>query len=142
MNSALNLLFAQLPDQGQAPPDLGPAGAIIGVIYLGVIVLSIAGMWKVFTKAGQPGWAVLIPFYNMYVLLKIVGRPGWWLILFFIPIVGLIVAVIVYYELSKSFGKGAGFFLGMFFLPFIFIPILGFGDSRYQPLKRDAATAY
>ena len=61
--------------------------------------------WKVFTKAGQPGWAILIPFYNTYVLLKIVGRPGWWLVLMFIPLVNIVIAIIVAIDLAKSFGK-------------------------------------
>ena len=139
MNSALNFLFAQFPDQGQAQPDLGPLPLIVLAVELVLIVLMIAGLWKVFDKAGQPGWAAIVPIYNIYILLKIVGRPGWWLLLCLIPIVGLIIFIIIYYELAKVFGHGAGFFLDIFFLPFIFLPILGFGDSRYQPLKRDIA---
>src|SRR4030081_163362 len=79
----------------------------------------------VFRKAGQPLWAGFVPFYNTYVILKIVGRPGWWLILYFSPIVNVVVGIIVYLDLAKSFGKGLGFGLGLFFLSFIFIPILG-----------------
>ncbi len=81
--------------------------------------------WIIFTKADHPGWASLIPFYNLYVVLKIVGRPGWWLILFFIPFVNIIVAIIVAIDMSKSFGHGGGFALGLIFLGPIFT-----GSSR------------
>jgi hypothetical protein len=108
------------------------AGAVVLIVYLAIIVLVIAGMWKVYTKAGQPGWAVLIPIYNLYCLMKIAGRPGWWLILMFIPIVSLVIAIIVALDIARAFGKGTGFGLGLIFLGFIFYPILGFGDARYQ----------
>ena len=94
------------------------------------IIFIIAG-WKVFEKAGQAGWKVLIPFYNYYIILKIVGRPGWWLILYFIPIVNIVILIIVMVDLSKSFGHGVGFALGLIFLGWIFWLILGFGSSRY-----------
>ena len=115
----------------------GNTGAAIGVslviwiIYLAVIVLVIAGLWKTFSKAGQPGWAAIIPLYNVYVMLKIAGKPGWWLILFFIPLVNLIMGIIAYHALSTAFGKGVGFTLGLIFFPYIFIPILGFGGAVY-----------
>ena len=110
----------------------GIAGCMIGIIYLAILVAVIAGMWKMFTKAGQPGWACLVPFYNIYILLKIVGRPGWWLILMLIPIVSIVVGIIVAVDLAKAFGKGIGFAIGIILLGFIFIPILGFGDAEYQ----------
>ena len=107
-------------------------GVGTGLLYLAVIVLLIIGEWKIFTKAGQPGWAVLIPFYNLYVFLQIVGRPTWWmLILLFIPVVNLIFLVIMTNDLSKSFGQGIGFTLGLIFLSPIFILLLGFGDYKY-----------
>jgi hypothetical protein len=85
----------------------------------------------VFTKAGEPGWACIVPIYNIYILLRIAGRPGWWLILYFVPIVSIIVAIIVAIDLARAFGKGAGFGLGLVFLGFIFFPILAFGDAQY-----------
>jgi hypothetical protein len=97
-----------------------------------VMLLMLAAMWKMFTKAGQPGWAILIPIYNLYVMCKIAGRPGWWLLLMLIPLVNLIVAIILYVDIAKNFGSGAGFAIGMLFLPFIFFPILGFGSAQYQ----------
>lgn len=64
--------------------------------------------------------------------MKIVGRPVWWLLLFFIPVVNFIVGILVSIELAKAFGKGTGFGVGLVLLPFIFVPLLGFGDARYQ----------
>ncbi|MGH7139466.1 MAG: DUF5684 domain-containing protein [Pirellulales bacterium] len=110
----------------------GGANAVILLIYLGIIVTMIAGLWKIFDKAGKPGWAALIPIYNMIVMLEIIGKPIWWILLLFIPCVGLIVSILLVVELAKCFGQGAGFAIGMIFLPFIFYPILGFGDARYQ----------
>ena len=107
-------------------------GSSVLVIYLIVIVLMVVSEWIVFTKAGQPGWAAIIPIYNTWVLLKIVGRPGWWIILFFIPLVDLVAWIMVCLGLAKRFGHGGGFAVGLMFLPFVFVPILAFGDSRYQ----------
>ncbi len=109
-------------------PTLG-LGAML--FYLAIIVVMIIAEWKIYEKGGQPGWAVLIPFYNIYILLKMVGRPGWWLLLMFIPLVNLIIGIIVLNDLSKSFGQGVGFTLGLIFLSPIFILILGFGDYKY-----------
>jgi hypothetical protein len=102
------------------------------VVYLAVLVLLIAALWRVFTKAGKPGWAAIIPIYNAYVLLQIVGRPGWWLILMFIPFVNILIAIMVYLELAQVFGKDTLFGCLMIILPFIFIPVLAFGDAQYQ----------
>jgi len=113
---------------------LASSGAGVGIliiVYIAVIVFEIAALWQTFVKAGHPGWAAIIPFYNYYVLLKIVGRPGWWLILYFIPIVNIIVWIIVAIDLAKSFAKSTGFAVGLILLSFIFIPILGFGPSSY-----------
>jgi hypothetical protein len=91
----------------------------------------IASLWKIFTKAGKPGWACIIPIYNIIVLLDIVGKPWWWLLLMLIPFVNFVLLIWVYNLLSKSYGHGVGFTLGLIFLGFIFIPILAFGDSKY-----------
>ncbi len=83
-------------------------GAVGGLIALGIVLTVVIAFWKVFVKADKPGWAIFVPFYNAYVMLKIVGRPGWWLILFIIPLVNVIIGAIVYIDLAKSFGKGYG----------------------------------
>ncbi|HPC97959.1 MAG TPA: DUF5684 domain-containing protein [Bacteroidales bacterium] len=105
-------------------------GAVI-VLYLAIFVLIIASMWVIYTKAGKPGWAAIIPIYNIIVLLDIVGKPWWWLLLMLIPIVNIVIAIIVYHNLSLSFGKGAGFTVGLILLSIIFLPILAFGDAKY-----------
>lgn len=110
----------------------GLFGCMFMLIWLALLVVVIAGMWKMFAKAGQPGWAAIVPFYNAYILCKIVGRPDWWFILLFIPVVNIIFGIIVSVDLAKSFGKDVAFAVGIIFLGFIFIPILGFGKAEYQ----------
>jgi hypothetical protein len=102
-------------------------------------LIGIASMWVLFRKAGKPGWAAIVPIYNLLVLLEIVGRPWWWIFLFllcFIPIVGILVsvvlAVIIYGDLARSFGKGWGYAIGLLFLGIVFLPMLAFGDATYQ----------
>lgn len=105
---------------------------IVGIImYVAIIVLMIASMWKIFTKAGQPGWASIVPIYNIIVLLKIVNKPVWWLVLMLIPVVNFVIAIIVLNALSKSFGKGVGFTIGLLLLGIVFYPMLAFGDAQY-----------
>ncbi|WP_053720250.1 DUF5684 domain-containing protein [Saccharothrix sp. NRRL B-16348] len=106
---------------------------IPGIIGLVIGILLIAAMWKVYAKAGQPGWAAIIPIYNIYVQLKIVGRPGWWLILFLIPFVNIVITLIVAIDMAKSFGKGSGFGVaGLWLFGFVGYPILAFGDATYR----------
>jgi hypothetical protein len=105
---------------------------LLSLIYLAFIVLVIAGGWKMFVKAGKPGWGIIIPIYNLILMLEIADRPIWWVILFFIPIANLIVSILMYIEVAKKFGKGVGFGIGLTFLSFIFMPILGFSDAKFQ----------
>lgn len=104
---------------------------VIILIYLAIIVLMIASMWTIFSKAGKPGWASIVPIYNTIVLLEIVGKPLWWLLLMLIPIVNIVILIIVYHNLSLSFGKDGGFTVGLILLSIIFLPILAFGDAKY-----------
>ncbi len=101
-------------------------------VFWVVMILVIVALWKVFEKAGKPGWAAIIPIYNIIVLLEIVGKPLWWIILFLIPLVNIIFGIWATNLLSKSFGKNEGFTVGLIFLPFIFYPILGFGSAKYE----------
>jgi hypothetical protein len=100
-----------------------------GSIILGIFLL--VTQWMVYEKAGKPGWACIIPIYNVIVLLQIVGKPWWWLLLMLIPGVNIVMAIIVYHNLSLSFGKTAGFTVGLVLLPFVFFPILAFGEAKY-----------
>lgn len=127
----MTAMFGSLLAQQDAEPGAMPMlfGA---VFYLGILFLIFGGLWKIYTKAGKPGWASLIPFYNMIVLLEIVGRPVWWFVMLLIPCVNVVFFLLIYLDLAKSFGKGAGYGLGLFFLSPIFIPMLGFGDAVYE----------
>jgi hypothetical protein len=129
-------LFALALLQDNTSTGISPLGAGLGagimICYLAIIILIIAGMWKVFVKAGKPGWASIIPIYNLVVLLEIVGKPIWWIILMLIPLVNLIVYIIILVELAKRFGKGVGFAIGLLIFPFICFPILGFGSAQYH----------
>lgn len=98
-------------------------------IYSLVVIIS---YWKLFMKAGRPGWASIIPIYNGIVFIQIAGRPTWWILLFLIPFVNIIFAIIVLYDFLAKFGKGIGYLFGTIFLGVIFWPILAFDDSTYQ----------
>jgi len=118
----------------------GLIGGVVALVPLLILIVAIAGMWKTFDKAGQPGWAAIIPIYNIYVLLQITDNPVWYLILFLVPLVNIIISIKVLVDLSKAFGQGIGFALGLVFLSFIFWPLLGFGDYQFRG-SRGAGTA-
>jgi Family of unknown function (DUF5684) len=107
-------------------------GGIMMIVGLAIAVVCIIGMWKVFEKSGQPGWACIIPFYNVYILLKIAGRPGWWLLLIVIPLVNLVFLLLLSIDIAKSFGQSTVFGVVLIFLlGGIGYIILGFGNYRY-----------
>jgi hypothetical protein len=106
-------------------------GIFVFLVWLAIVVLVIAGFWKTFEKAGHPGWAAIIPIYNIYILCLIAGRPGWWVILFLIPFVNFVIAIMISLDVARNFGKGAGFGIGLWLLPMVFYPILGFSDARF-----------
>jgi hypothetical protein len=114
----------------------GAIAAIFGIgftlVMLAFVVLMIASGWKIFSKAGEPGWASIVPIYNVIVVLKIGGKPVWWILLFLIPLVNFIIGILLAIAIAEKFGKGTGFGLGMAFLPFIFYPMLAFGDAQYR----------
>jgi len=89
-------------------------------------------LWRVFEKAGQPGWAAIIPIYNVYILCKIAGKPGWWVLLMFIPVVNIVILLLVKLDLARAFGKTPGFGIGLWLLPILFYPLLAFGDAQYR----------
>jgi len=109
--------------------ELGTGGTLV---VLAILIVMIAAVWRVFTKAGQPGWALFIPIYNAIVWLRVCGKPGWWVILLFIPIVNFIITLLASLGMAKNFGKGSGFGIGLWLLGPIFLLILAFGDAKYQ----------
>jgi hypothetical protein len=127
--------------------DPGTAAAAGGLALIPLLIslafslFMIIAMWKVFAKAGQPGWGVIVPIYNIICMLNIAGKPIWWIILCFVPFVNIVVIILIYAAMAKAFGKGAGFVVGMILLPIIFWPILGFGSSEYQGAVEAAPAA-
>ena len=113
----------------------GAMGYVFLLVMLAVVALMIASAWIVFTKAGEPGWAALVPIYNVFVFLKIAGKPAWWFVLFLIPLVSIVIEIMVCISFAKNFGKETGFGLGLAFLGFIFFPILAFSDAQYSPVS-------
>jgi hypothetical protein len=107
-------------------------GIIGGIFYLAVIILIVASIWKVFEKAGKPGWAAIVPIYNYIVMLEIVGKPTWWIVLLLIPFVNIFIALYMVILLAQSFNKSTGFAVGMILLPIVFYPMLAFGDATYH----------
>ncbi len=105
---------------------------VIGIIYLAIIIVTIVSLWKVFTKAGQPGWAAIIPFYNAFIMIKVAGKPAWWFILLFVPVANLVISILVFNGIAVKFGKGIGYTIGLFLLPFVFLPMLAFSDAQYS----------
>ncbi len=147
---------------------IGSILVVYAIMFAAFIVIAVA-QWKLYTKAGQPGWAVFVPIYNILVLLDIIRKPRMWLgymigaivlqfvmnmtVIFFfnndestttlmpvlvgvasfaVYIINLVLGVRIIHGLSLAFGKTAAFTAGMIFLPFVFIPILGFGRAQYQ----------
>ena len=128
----LEFILAQGSTDYESAASYAVAAGIVFFIYSAAIILTIAGIWKMFAKAGKPGWAAIVPIYNIIVLLEIVGKPVWWIILFLIPFVNIIMGIIVTHEASKAFGRGLGTTIGLIILPFIFYPVLGFGSAQYK----------
>lgn len=114
----------------------GGLGALFGgvsvLLYLACLLFGAVVFWKLYTKAGKPGWAGIIPIYNIIVLMEIVGRPAWWTILFFIPIANIVAAVLVNIDLAKSFGRDVVFGILVTLLPIIFLAVLAFGSATYR----------
>ncbi|WP_430817716.1 DUF5684 domain-containing protein [Carboxylicivirga sp. RSCT41] len=104
---------------------------LLSIVYFAVAIAMLAANWKIYEKAGKPGWASLIPIYNILVLLDIVGKSRWLALLLLIPFVNALLLLFLLYYLAKSFGKSGAFALGLIFLAPVFYPMLAFGDSIY-----------
>lgn len=111
------------------PGNFGPGPFLI---WLAAVIIVIAGVWKTFTKANQPGWAALIPIYNFYIMLRIGDNEWWWLLVLLVPILNLYAMYKIFAGVAGAFGRGIGFALGLWFLGIVFWPLLGFGDYSYQ----------
>lgn len=111
---------------------LAGVGIIMWIIGMAVSVISIIAMWKLYKKAGKPGWASIVPVYNIIVMLEIAELPMWYIALFFVPFANIYAIFKIYIEIAHKFGKSTGFGVGMVFLNFVFIPMLAFGKSQYK----------
>jgi len=118
----------------------GIVAVVVSLVMAAMFIVCIVGVWKMFTKAGQPGWGSLIPFYNVYLLLKIAEKPGWWLVLFCIPFVNLYALVVVSINIAKAFGKGIGFAIGLILLNVPLYAFLGFGKAQYVGVSGNTPT--
>ncbi len=119
-----------------SPPTFNPLTTILS---LALCVFVLVCMWIVFRKAGKPGWAAIVPFYNLYVLFEITWGSGMRFLLLLIPIYNIILSIQTQVRLAKAFGKSGGFAAGLVFLPYIFIPLLAFGKETYQGVPVKAA---
>ena len=119
-----------------SPPAYNPVFTIISLV---LCVFVLVCMWIIFRKAGKPGWAAIVPFYNLYVLFEITWGSGMRFLLLLIPIYNIILSIQTQVRLAKAFGKSGGFAAGLIFLPYIFIPLLAFGKETYQGVPVKAA---
>ena len=101
------------------------------IVILALCVLILVANWRIYMKAGRPGWAAIVPFYNMYCLFDMAFGNGWLFLLTFVPCVGAVMNIVMYVKLSQAFGMSGAFAVGLIFLPYVFLPILGFGDAEY-----------
>jgi Family of unknown function (DUF5684) len=113
-----------------ATQDSGSSATIMVVVVAAALFYLVAS-WRIYTKAGEPGWAAIVPIVSTFYLLKIVGRPFWWFFVFLIPFAGTVFGIVALHDLSRSFGHGGWFTTGLLFLPFIFWPVLAFSGARY-----------
>jgi hypothetical protein len=132
---AMMLLAAAFQEDTYPSEGGGIIAALFGgafmLVALAVMVLVFVSLWKIFEKAGKPGWAGIVPIYNAIVLLEIVGRPLWWIVLLLVPCVNFVVGILLSIDVAKAFGKSPAYGVGLALLPFIFFPMLAFSDARY-----------
>ena len=127
-----NYNYAPAVDQGSGA---GVAAVLFGFwfAWLAVVVFLVIAIWKMYTKAGKPGWAALVPFYNTWVLAEIAGKPGWWMFLMFIPFVNIVIALLIALGLAHNFGKNDAFgIFALWLFSIVGYPILGFGSAKYK----------
>jgi hypothetical protein len=133
---------AQPPSSEESGPNAAAGcasaacGCIPAILVIALVVVSMVGMWKVFDKAGKPGWASIVPIYNLYILMEIAEKPMMWFILALIPCVNIYIMIMVALEVAKKFGKDQMYGIGLALLPFVFYPMLGFSSAQYQGTGR------
>lgn len=131
----LNKIFLCVKEDKKMDDAYVAAAAGVMMVYMVILlivsIISLVGLWKIFVKAGKPGWGAIIPIYNMYCLFEMSFGTGWLFLLCFVPCVNAVMMIIMWIKLAQAFGKGAGYGVGILLVPFIFLPMLGFGDAQY-----------
>jgi hypothetical protein len=113
--------------------EVSPVALILPLVFVfGIAFLMVASWWKIFTKAGKPGWASLVPLYNIVVMVEVAGKPIWYVALFFIPLANIIAPILIGMGVAEKFGKSQGFGIGLGLIPFVFYPMLAFSDAEYR----------
>lgn len=107
----------------------------VGIALIAIGVLQIVSMWRLYWKAGEAGWGAIVPFYNTYLLYKIVWGSGWWFLTLLMPFGGIVMLFATYIKIARCYGKGTGFGIGILLLPVIFLAILAFGESKYTGIR-------
>jgi hypothetical protein len=126
-------VFAQTLADRSGDAAVAAASTTTSLIVLGAVLLVLASMWKVFERAGEPGWAAIVPIYNVYVLTKVAQVSPLWILGMLIPLLNIVAAFVVSNGVARRFGKGAGYAIGLFLLPFLFYPMLAWGDDQPSP---------
>ena len=121
-------------EESRIPPQTHSTARTVTtyVVCAAAVVVIAAGCWRVYAKAGLPGWGCLIPIYNLVLLMRLGGKPGWWAIWLFVPLLNFVIYTIVTFEVAKNFGKGVAYTLGLLLCPPLFYAILGLGQARYN----------
>lgn len=112
--------------------DSGPAAAFaifLTIISLVIAVFMVVSLWRLFAKAGKPGWASIVPFYNYIVMLEIAGKPIWWFAMFFVPFADIVFAIMTLFAFVKAYGRSDGFAVLSIFFPFVTYPMMAFSAS-------------
>ena len=122
-------------DDVYSAESIAGLGIVFGIFYFALIIFMVVVQWKIYVKAGKPGWGCIVPIYNIILKLQIACRPIWWIFLMFIPLVNIFFAAVILLDIAKAFGKESIFEAGILFLPFIFFPILAFDSSEYTEIE-------
>ncbi|WP_419868152.1 DUF5684 domain-containing protein [Chryseobacterium sp. CT-SW4] len=121
---------------GAYDSSVAAAGVGFGMLIFELVLYVFYGycMYKIFQKAGvENAWAAFIPIYNVIVLIQIIKKPVWWIVLLFIPLVNLYAAWVIWDRVAKGFRKDTPVYtILLFFLGFIFIPVLAFGNDSFD----------
>jgi len=129
-------VFAQTASDFASQQAATTMSSTASLMILAFVLLVLISMWRVYERAGEPGWAILIPIYNTYVLTRIGRVSGWWVLAMFVPLLNVVALFVISIGVAERFNRGAGFGIGLTILPFIFYPMLAWGDG--QPVARTA----